>query len=136
MLDEILALSDSGFGGIFHVVYDGGFDIRIETAVNLNVCSNSTQKDGKFWGMNTLSAHIPYITPVSLSVSNLKLDGRIVLEYSKEKGISYSFHNDPFKSIDISVDFVYFEFVKKIINDHLESTIKSFISNSLVLKKE
>lgn len=81
-----------------------------------------------FTSPQPLSAASGLIIPLSITLSDIKLSAFIILVFSKQKGLTLVFRNDPLESLKVSSTFDSIQFVR----DYLQRTIEQQLRNLMM----
>lgn len=90
----------------------------------------STYLDSKptFTSPQPLAAASGLTIPLSITLSEIKLSAFIILVFSKQKGLTLVFRNDPLESLKVSSTFDSIQFVR----DYLQRTIEQQLRNLMM----
>lgn len=72
-----------------------------------------------------LAAHRPLVIPLTLTLSNFKLEGTFFIEFHQKLGFQFYFRNDPLIGVSVESSFDSFVGAKDIIQDLVETQVKS-----------
>ncbi|KAM5439684.1 ERMES complex subunit [Microsporum ferrugineum] len=117
---EIGDLADDRFRGIFKMSYSGDAYLTLKTCVQANSLNTYMVTRPKFTSPCPLAADHGLTIPLQITLSDIKLSGFVVLVFSKQKGITLVFRNDPLESLKVSSTFDSIPFVR----DYLQRTIE------------
>lgn len=120
---EITTLDMARFKGIMKIEYSGDAHIQLRATVQINPLQNMSESP-----LLTRAgvAQKGLEMPMSLHISQLKLDAVISIGYSMQQGLTVNFKNDPLHSITIRSTFD-----ELGINDLITREIKERIRSSL-----
>ncbi|KAI9734303.1 MAG: ERMES complex subunit [Cirrosporium novae-zelandiae] len=116
---EIGDLAEDRFRGIFKMCYNGDAYMTLKTRVQLNPLNTYLSGKPNFASPEPLAAASGLTIPIQLTLSNIKLSAFIILVFSRQKGITLVFRNDPLESVKVSSTFDSIPFVR----DYLQKTI-------------
>lgn len=112
---EIGELDRDRFRGIFKIDYQGDFHLTLHTKVQANPLNiyyhNSLEKEvcnysqDEFITPNFLLSNEQFAIPLDLKLSDIKINGIGIIVFSKSKGLTLVFRNDPLDSIKVSSTF-------------------------------
>lgn len=78
-------------------------------------------------------ASTPLTIPVKLTLSEFKLSGFVILVFSKEKGITLVFRNDPLESMRVQSSFDSIPFIKNYLQKEIERQVRGLFQEELPL---
>ncbi|ODQ59942.1 hypothetical protein WICANDRAFT_62518 [Wickerhamomyces anomalus NRRL Y-366-8] len=132
---EVGDLANDRFRGIFKLKYDGDANITLNTSIQanlLNIYEKSTQEfQGQFALPNFKLASQPFSLPLNVNLSNIKLSGIIVVVFSKSKGLTLVFKNDPLENIKVSSTFDTVPVIEKFLQKQIENQIRDLFRDIL-----
>lgn len=104
---EIGDLAEDKFRGIFKLEYSGDARLKLLTKVQANPLNLTFQPRGllKFVCPGYVAASRSLELPLSIELSDIKLSAIIILVYSRAKGLTLVFRNDPLESVKITSTF-------------------------------
>ena len=117
---EIGDLAEDRFRGIFKVKYEGDAYLTLRTKVQANPLNTFLSTKPGFASPNPLAAGSGLTIPLQITLSDIRLSGFVILVFSKQKGITLVFRNDPLESLKVSSTFDSIPFVR----DYLQRTIE------------
>ena len=117
---EIGDLAEDRFRGIFKVRYEGDAYLTLKTRVQANPLNTFLSTKPSFAGPSPLAAGSGLTIPLQITLSDIRLSGFVILVFSKLKGITLVFRNDPLESLKVSSTFDSIPFVR----DYLQKTIE------------
>lgn len=117
---EIGDLAEDRFRGIFKVKYEGDAYLTLRTKVQANPLNTFLSTKPSFASPSPLAAGSGLTIPLQISLSDIRLSGFVILVFSKVKGITLVFRNDPLESLKVSSTFDSIPFVR----DYLQRTIE------------
>ena len=117
---EIGDLAEDRFRGIFKVRYEGDAYLTLRTKVQANPLNTFLSTKPSFASPAPLAAGSGLTIPLQITLSDIRLSGFVILVFSKQKGITLVFRNDPLESLKVSSTFDSIPFVR----DYLQRTIE------------
>ncbi|KAK5111718.1 hypothetical protein LTR85_011763 [Meristemomyces frigidus] len=118
---EIGDLAEDRFRGIFKMSYTGDAYLTLKTRVQANPLNTYLSTKPSFASPQPLAASSGLTIPLQITLSDIRLSGFVILVFSKQKGITLVFRNDPLESLKVSSTFDSIPFVR----DYLQKTIES-----------
>lgn len=136
---EILDIGDIGidkFRGIFKLHYEGDASLTLRTRIEANALSMLYRKQRTSFAMpQILAASQSLELPLQLKISRIVLSGIVVIVYSRARGLTVVFQNDPVDSVEVesTFDFVYGvkDFISKEIQARLTESLRDDIPAAL-----
>ncbi|KAF2221964.1 hypothetical protein BDZ85DRAFT_264669 [Elsinoe ampelina] len=117
---EIGDLAEDKFRGIFKMSYRGDAYLTLKTRVQANPLNTYLSTRPDFASPQPLAAASSLTIPLQITLSDIRLSGFVILVFSKQKGITLVFRNDPLESLKVSSTFDSIPFVR----DYLQKTIE------------
>lgn len=118
---EIGDLAEDRFRGIFKMSYTGDAYLTLKTRVQANPLNTYLSTKPSFASPQPLAANSSLTIPIQISLSEFRLSGFVILVFSKQKGITIVFRNDPLEKLKVSSTFDSIPFVR----DYLQKTIEN-----------
>ncbi|KAK5735759.1 ERMES complex subunit [Elasticomyces elasticus] len=118
---EVGDLAEDKFRGIFKMSYTGDAYLTLKTRVQANPLNTYLSTKPSFASPQPLAASSGLTIPLQITLSDIRLSGFVILVFSKQKGITLVFRNDPLESLKVSSTFDSIPFVR----DYLQKTIES-----------
>ena len=118
---EIGDLAEDRFRGIFKMSYTGDAYLTLKTRVQANPLNTYLSAKPSFASPQPLAASSSLTIPLQITLSDIRLSGFVILVFSKQKGITLVFRNDPLESLKVSSTFDAIPFVR----DYLQKTIEN-----------
>lgn len=118
---EIGDLAEDRFRGIFKMSYKGDAYLTLKTRVQANPLNTYLSTKPSFASPQPLAASSSLTIPIQITLSDIRLSGFVILVFSKQKGITIVFRNDPLESLKVSSTFDSIPFVR----DYLQKTIEN-----------
>ncbi|EPX72209.1 outer membrane protein Mdm34 [Schizosaccharomyces octosporus yFS286] len=129
---EIGDLAPDRFQGLFNFHYSGNASLVLQTKIRANPLSVEKRKVPSFGAKNTMLASCaPLTVPMFLRLSNLKLNGIVVLVFSKQKGITMVFRNDPLESLRVSSSFDSIPAIARFLQREIEVQLAALFREEL-----
>ena len=128
---EIGELAEDRARGIFRLQYSGDAEIVLQTKVQANPLNTTTRATPAFTSPNILAADAPLTVPMFLRLSHLKLSGIIILVFSKQKGITLVFRNDPVESVEVSSSFDSIPAVQRFLEKEISTVLRTLFQEDL-----
>ncbi|CAM1505465.1 Fc.00g111020.m01.CDS01 [Cosmosporella sp. VM-42] len=125
---EIGDLAEDRFRGIFKMCYSGDAFLTLKTRVQANPLNTYLYSKPSFTSPQPLAAASGLTIPLSITLSEIKLSAFIILVFSKQKGLTLVFRNDPLESLKVSSTFDSIQFVR----DYLQKTIEQQLRNLMM----
>lgn len=139
---EIGELDKDRFRGIFKINYEGDFHLTLHTKVQANplkiYSSNSLDQEvnqfdemNNFVTPNFLLSNDPFALPLDLKLSDIKISGIGIIVFSKSKGLTLVFRNDPLDSIKVSSTFDTVQVLANFLQNQIENQIRDLFRETL-----
>lgn len=136
---EIGELDKDRFRSIFKINYSGDFHLTLHTKVQANPLKiygdNSLERemssDSPFVTPDFLLSTDPFNLPLDLKLSDLKILGIGIIVYSKTKGLTLVFRNDPLDSIKVSSTFDSVQVLANFLQKQIETQIRDLFRETL-----
>lgn len=125
---EIGDLAEDRFRGIFKMCYSGDAYLTLRTRVQANPLNTYLDSKPSFTSPQPLAAASGLTIPLSITLSEIKLSAFIILVFSRQKGLTLVFRNDPLESLKVSSTFDAIPFVR----DYLQRTIEQQLRNLMM----
>ncbi|KAK6462371.1 mitochondrial outer membrane protein [Scheffersomyces coipomensis] len=136
---EIGELDSDRFRGIFKINYDGDFHLTLHTNVQANPLniyySNSLEyeinESNPFITPQFLLSNEQFALPLDLKLSDIKISGIGIIVFSKSKGLTMVFRNDPLDSIKVSSTFDTVQVLANFLQNQIENQIRDLFRDTL-----
>ena len=128
---EVGDVADDRFRGIFKLTYNGDASITLATKIQANPLKVYSMSAPAFVTPTFLGASAPLSIPLKLTLSDIQLSGIIILVFSKAKGLTLVFRNDPLQSIRVSSTFDSFPGIARFLQAQIEKQIRSLFREEL-----
>ncbi|KAL9010398.1 MAG: hypothetical protein Q9173_004662 [Seirophora scorigena] len=147
---EIGDLAEDRFRGIFKMCYTGDAFLTLKTRVqasqvaaiitrrihpNLDPQANplntylSTRS--AFTSPQPLAASSGLTIPLQITLSEIKLSAFIILVFSRQKGLTLVFRNDPLESLKVSSTFDAIPFVREYLQKEIEGQLRALLMDEV-----
>ncbi|KAI1490651.1 mitochondrial distribution and morphology protein 34 [Biscogniauxia mediterranea] len=128
---EIGDLAEDRFRGIFKMCYSGDAFLTLRTRVQANPLNTYLSGKPSFTSPQPLAAAAGLTIPLSITLSEIKLSAFIILVFSKQKGLTLVFRNDPLESLKVSSTFDSIQFVRDYLQRTIEGQLRNLMMNEL-----
>ncbi|KAA8648856.1 hypothetical protein EYZ11_007653 [Aspergillus tanneri] len=128
---EIGDLAEDRFRGIFKMSYTGDAFLTLKTRVQANPLNTYLSTRPSFASPLPLAAATPLTIPLQITLSDFKLSGFVILVFSKQKGITVVFRNDPLESLKVSSTFDSIPFVRDFLQKAIEAQLRILFMDEL-----
>ncbi|KAI1144073.1 hypothetical protein F5Y05DRAFT_15874 [Hypoxylon sp. FL0543] len=128
---EIGDLAEDRFRGIFKMCYSGDAFLTLRTRVQANPLNTYLSAKPTFTSPQPLAAAASLTIPLSITLSEIKLSAFIILVFSKQKGLTLVFRNDPLESLKVSSTFDSIQFVRDYLQRTIEGQLRTLMMDEL-----
>ena len=128
---EIGDLAEDRFRGIFKMSYTGDAFLTLKTKVQVNPLKTHLSTRPDFASPQPLAAASGLTIPLSITLSNFRLSGFVILVFSKQKGLTLVFRNDPLESLKVSSTFDSIPFVRNYLQKEIEGQLRVLFMEDL-----
>lgn len=128
---EIGDLAEDRFRGIFRMQYNGDAFLTLKTRVQANPLNTYLSSKPSFASPQPLAAASGLTIPLQITLSTIKLSGFVILVFSKSKGITLVFRNDPLESLKVSSTFDSIPFIKNYLQREIEGQLRVLFMEDL-----
>lgn len=128
---DIGDVADDKFRGIFKINYTGNASITLATTIEANPMRLYEQGAASFACPTIVAASNSLPMPLNLSLSDIKLSGIVILVFSKAKGLTLVFRNDPLESIKVSSSFDTLPMISDFLQVQIENVIRALFRDQL-----
>ncbi|KAL2024440.1 hypothetical protein VTK56DRAFT_8251 [Thermocarpiscus australiensis] len=128
---EIGDLAEDRFRGIFKMCYSGDAFLTLKTRVQANPLNTYLSAKPTFTSPQPLAAASGLTIPLQITLSEIKLSAFIILVFSKQKGLTIVFRNDPLESLKVSSTFDSIQFVRDYLQRTIEIKLRDLIMDEL-----
>ncbi|KAL8823931.1 MAG: hypothetical protein Q9170_008289 [Blastenia crenularia] len=126
---EIGDLAEDRFRGIFKMCYAGDAYLTLKTRANPLNTYLSTRSS--FTSPQPLAASSGLTIPLQITLSEIKLSAFIILVFSKQKGLTLVFRNDPLESLKVSSTFDAIPFVREYLQKEIEGQLRTLLMDEV-----
>jgi distribution and morphology protein 34 len=128
---EIGDLAEDRFRGIFKMAYAGDAFLTLKTKVQANPLRTYLSTKPDFASPQPLAAASGLTIPLQITLSNIRLSGFVILVFSKQKGLTLVFRNDPLESLKVSSTFDSIPFVRDYLQKEIEGQLRVLFMEDL-----
>ncbi|CAK7205932.1 ERMES complex subunit [Sporothrix eucalyptigena] len=131
---EILEIGDIAadrFRGIFKMCYAGDAFLTLKTRVQANPLNTYLSSKPSFTSPEPLAAASGLTIPLQITLSEIKLSAFIIVVFSKQKGLTLVFRNDPLESLKVSSTFDSIQFVRDYLQRTIEGKLRDLMMDEL-----
>ncbi|KAK9237109.1 hypothetical protein V1525DRAFT_344731 [Lipomyces kononenkoae] len=128
---EIGDLADDRFRGVFKFTYNGDAFMSLQTLVEANPLNVYSHLTPSFTSPKFLAANASVNIPLTITLSEIILSGIVILVFSKAKGATLVFRNDPLESIKISSTFDSIPAIARLIQSQIENQLRLLFREDL-----
>lgn len=128
---EVGDLAEDRFRGIFKMTYAGDAFLTLKTRVQANPLNTYLSTRPTFGSPEPLFAASGLTIPLKITLSDIKLSAFIILVFSKQKGITLVFRNDPLESLKVSSTFDSISFVRTYLQKEIEGQLRTLLMDEL-----
>ncbi|RKF59230.1 Mitochondrial distribution and morphology protein 34 [Erysiphe neolycopersici] len=128
---EIGDLAEDRFRGIFKMCYSGDAFLTLKTKVQANPMNTYLSSTSSFTSPRPLAAASGLMIPLQITLSEIKLSAFIILVFSRQKGLTLVFRNDPLESLKVSSTFDSIPFVRDYLQKEIEIQLRTLMMDEL-----
>ena len=128
---EIGDLAEDRFRGIFKMRYRGDAFLTLRTRVQANPLNTFLSTRPAFASPDPLAAASGLTIPLKITLSEIKLSAFIILVFSRQKGVTLVFRNDPLESLKVSSTFDSIPFVRDYLQTEIEAQLRTLLINEV-----
>ncbi|POS83384.1 hypothetical protein EPUL_005986 [Erysiphe pulchra] len=128
---EIGDLAEDRFRGIFKMCYSGDAFLTLKTKVQANPMNTYLSSTSSFTSPRPLAAASGLMIPLQITLSEIKLSAFIILVFSRQKGLTLVFRNDPLESLKVSSTFDSIPFVRDYLQKEIEIQLRTLMMDDL-----
>lgn len=128
---EIGDLAEDRFRGIFKMSYSGDAYLTLKTRVQANPLNTYLSTKPSFASPQPLAAASGLTIPIQITLSDIRLSGFVILVFSRQKGITLVFRNDPLESLKVSSTFDSIPFVRNYLQKEIEAQLRVLFMDDL-----
>ncbi|RMD39626.1 hypothetical protein DV735_g5504, partial [Chaetothyriales sp. CBS 134920] len=128
---EIGDLAEDKFRGTFKMRYQGDAVLSLKTKVQANPLNTYLLTRAPFAAPNPLAAATGLTIPLQITLSDFRLSGFIILVFSRQKGLTIVFKDDPLESLKVSSTFDSIPFVANYLQKEIETQLRNLLMDDL-----
>ncbi|TVY32454.1 Mitochondrial distribution and morphology protein [Lachnellula subtilissima] len=128
---EIGDLAEDRFRGIFKMCYSGDAFLTLKTRVQANPLNTYLFSKPSFTSPQPLAASSGLTIPLQITLSEIKMSAFIILVFSRQKGLTLVFRNDPLESLKVSSTFDSIPFVRDYLQREIEKQLRTLMMDEL-----
>ncbi|KAL8910287.1 MAG: hypothetical protein Q9171_004410 [Xanthocarpia ochracea] len=128
---EIGDLAEDRFRGIFKMCYAGDAYLTLKTRVQANPLNTYLSTRPSFTSPQPLAASSGLTIPLQITLSEIKLSAFIILVFSRQKGLTLVFRNDPLESLKVSSTFDAIPFVREYLQKEIEGQLRTLLMDEV-----
>jgi distribution and morphology protein 34 len=128
---EIGDLAEDRFRGIFKMEYSGDAFLTLRTRVQANPLNTYLSTKPDWTNPGPLAAASGLTIPLAITLSDIRLSGFVILVFSKNKGMTLVFRNDPLESLKVSSTFDSIPFVREYLQREIEKQLRNLFMEDL-----
>ncbi|KAK5280276.1 ERMES complex subunit, partial [Exophiala xenobiotica] len=128
---EIGDLAEDRFRGTFKMMYKGNAYLTLKTKVQANPLNTYLGTRSAFASPQPLAADTGLTIPLQITLSEFRLSGFIILVFSRQKGLTLVFRNDPLESLRVSSTFDSIPFVANFLQKEIETQLRGLLMDEL-----
>ncbi|KAF2803282.1 uncharacterized protein BDZ99DRAFT_170057 [Mytilinidion resinicola] len=128
---EVGDLAEDRFRGIFKMSYTGDAFLTLKTRVQANPLNTYLSTKPSFASPQPLAAASGLTIPLQITLSDIRLSGFVILVFSRQKGLTLVFRNDPLESLKVSSTFDSIPFVRDYLQKEIEGQLRVLFMEDL-----
>jgi len=128
---EVGDLAEDKFRGIFKMSYTGDAFLTLKTRVQANPLNTYLSAKPTFASPQPLAAASGLTIPLQITLSDIRLSGFVILVFSRQKGLTLVFRNDPLESLKVSSTFDSIPFVRDYLQKEIEGQLRVLFMEDL-----
>ena len=128
---EIGDLAEDKFRGTFKMRYQGDAVLSLKTKVQANPLNTYLVTRAAFATPQPLAAATGLTIPLQITLSEFRLSGFIILVFSRQKGLTIVFKDDPLESLKVSSTFDSIPFVANYLQKEIETQLRNLLMDEL-----
>ena len=128
---EIGDLAEDKFRGTFKMRYQGDAVLSLKTKVQANPLNTFLVTRASFATPQPLAAATGLTIPLQITLSDFRLSGFIILVFSRQKGLTIVFKDDPLESLKVSSTFDSIPFVANYLQKEIETQLRNLLMDEL-----
>lgn len=111
--------------------YSGDAHLVLQTKVQANPLLNRPIADLPFSPVQIVAADAPLTVPMFLQLSDMKLNGVVILLFTKNKGLSIVFRNDPLDHVLVTSTFDSIPAIRDFLQCQIEKKLRHLFCEEL-----
>lgn len=111
--------------------YRGDAYLTLKTRVQANPLNTYLSTNPDFASPQPLAAASSLTIPLQITLSDIRLSGFVILVFSRQKGITLVFRNDPLDSLKVSSTFDSIPFVRNYLQREIEKQLRVLFMDDL-----
>ncbi|CCG82429.1 Mitochondrial distribution and morphology protein 34 [Taphrina deformans PYCC 5710] len=131
---ELIELGDLAideFRGVFRLKYSGDAHLVLQTKVQANPLLNRPTTELPFAPVQMVAADAPLTVPMFLQLSDMKVNGVVILLFTKSKGLSMVFRNDPLDHVLVTSTFDSIPAIRDFLQCQIEKKLRQLFCDEL-----
>lgn len=128
---EVGDLAEDRFRGVFRVKYEGDAYLTLRTRVQANPLNTFLSAKSAWVDPGVGAAGSGLTIPLQITLSDIRMSGFVILVFSKQKGITLVFRNDPLESLKVSSTFDSIPFVREYLQRTIEGQLRVLFMEDL-----
>ncbi|BFZ56936.1 NADH dehydrogenase 1 alpha subcomplex subunit 13 ndufa13/GRIM19 [Savitreella phatthalungensis] len=130
-LVELGEIGEEEFRGTFRLKYAGDAHLVIRTKVQANPLLGRTTHALPFSPVQMVAADAPLTVPMFLRLSDMQLDGSVILLFTAGGGLSMVFRNDPLRHVLVTSTFDSIAAIRTFLQSQIERKLRQLICDEL-----
>lgn len=111
--------------------YTGDAFLTLKTRVQANPLNTYLSTRPSFTSPQPLAASSGLTIPLQITLSEIKLSAFIILVFSRQKGLTLVFRNDPLESLKVSSTFDAIPFVREYLQKEIEVQLRTLLMDEV-----
>lgn len=111
--------------------YTGDAYLTLRTRVQANPLNTYLSTKPSFASPQPLAASSGLTIPLQINLSDVRMSGFVILVFSRQKGITLVFRNDPLESLKVSSTFDTIPFVRDYLQKEIEGQLRVLFMDDL-----
>lgn len=128
---ELGDLADDEFRGVFRLKYAGDAHLVLQTKVQANPLLNRPTTELPFSPVQMVAADASLTVPMFLRLSEMRLNGVVILLFTKNKGLSMVFRNDPLDHVLVTSTFDSIAAIRDFLQCQIEKKLRQLLCDEL-----
>lgn len=130
-LVELGDLAEDEFQGVFRLKYAGDAHLVLQTKVQANPLLNRPTTELPFSPVQMVAADASLTVPMFLQLSDMKLNGVVILLFTKKQGLSMVFRNDPLEHVLVTSTFDSIVAIRNFLQTQIEKKLRQLLCDEL-----